>query len=804
MFKNYLKVAFRNLWRHKVYSFINLFGLSIGIALAVLVLLFIRDELSYDSFHERPDRIYRIAQIENHNGELVSYMRIGPAITTRMLTDFPESVETAVRLLGVGEVWTKFGDKLFRETRLFIVDETFFDVFSFPFITGDAASSLKEPNSLVLNRTTAEKYFGTTDAVGQMVRVDIPGSPLLKVTGVIEDAPGNSHFHPDLIIPFSTIRNEQNAPLFDQFFGNFCWGYIVLKENHPPGPLEAQFPAFLGRHLDENLKNRLIRLYLQPLKDLHLRSSTDPFTEIEPENTGNISYIYIFSIIAFLVLVIACINFMNMATARSANRAREVGMRKVVGATRRGLRGQFVGESIFISLLSLPLALAMGWLFLPVFNRLTGKAFSAGDFGHPVLLLGSVLIVLFVGLLSGSYPAFFLSSFRPVDVLRGRTRSGGRSGFLRKILVVGQFAVSIGFVIGVLIILQQMKFMRQTDLGFDKENVVVVPVLLPEQPAQVQGGKIEVLKNEYSRHPGVISVAAASGAPSDIRNIVLGRKEGDSPNDSRQMVEVAVDDDFIKTLQIQIIQGRDFSKDFTTDVGGAFVVNEAVVRELNLTEPIGSRMYLDDRQGTIIGVMKSPHWEPKRRVIFPMVFHWQPQELSRLIIRLDSRDVPGTMAFLETKWKENVTTRPFQSQFLSDMIDNLYKSERRLTDVVINFALLTVFIACLGLFGLASFTAEQRTKEVGIRKVLGASAPGIVLLLARQFGKLILVANLIAWPAAYYVLGKWLRGFAYRIGIDAWPFFQSALLVAAVALVSVITQSVRAALANPVDSLKYE
>ena len=803
MLKNYLKVAFRNIWRHKVYSFINIFGLAMGIALAILILLFVRDELSYDAFHVKADRIYRIAQIENHNGDLTPYMKIGPGITTRMMTDFPEAVESAVRMMPTGEVWTKVDDKLFRESRVFLADETFFRIFSFKFIDGDAETALKGPNSLVLNRTTAEKYFGTTAAVGKMVRVDVPGSPLLKVTGVIKDAPGNSHFHPDLVVSFSTIRNERNAPAFEQFFGNMCWSYILLKENVPPDRLEAQLPSFLARHVDANLKKRLVKLYLQPLKDLHLRSSTDPFTEIEPENTGNISYVYIFSIIAFLVLVVACINFMNMATARSANRAREVGMRKVVGATRRQLGNQFLGESIFIACLSFPLAWGLSWLLLPVFNRLTGKAFTIGHFADPGLLLSMVVIVLFVGLLSGSYPAVFLSSFRPVNVLRGRERGGRKGGLLRKILVVGQFAVSIGFVIGVTIILQQMNFMRNTDLGFNKENVLVVPVLLPGQPAQVMD-KIEVLKNEYASYPGVASVAAASGAPSDIRNIINGRKEGDSPGDGRQMVEVAVDENFIKTMQIQITEGRDFSKEYSTDIGAAFIVNEAVVRELNLTSPVGRQIYLDNRKGTIIGIMKSPHWEPKRRVIFPMVFTWQPRQLFKLIIRLNSRDVPGTLVYLEKKWKENISSRPFQYQFLSEMIDNLYKSERRLTDVVFNFALLTIFIACLGLFGLASFTTEQRTKEVGIRKALGASVPGIVLLLSRQFGKLILIANIIAWPAAYYLLEKWLRNFYYRIGVNAWAFVLSAVLVVVIALLSISYQSVKAALANPVDSLRYE
>jgi len=801
MFKNYLKVAFRNLLRHKAYSLINIFGLAIGMSLCILVLIYVQDELSYDTFHEKSDRIYRIVQVEDHDGQILHYMRIGAGINYRMETDFPEAIEKTVRLLPAGEVWTKFGDELFREERLYVADETFFDIFSFKFLDGDPKTALKEPNSIVLNRTTAEKYFGSADWVGKMVRVDIPGVPLLEVKGVMEDMPANSHFHPDLLVSFSSIINEQNAQFFNQVFGNTVWSYILLKEGYPVIELENRLPEFLDKHLDENLKSRLVELYTQPLKDIHLRSSTDPFTEIEPENTGNITYLYIFSVIAFLVLLIACINFMNLATARSARRAREVGLRKVVGAVRQQLVNQFIGESLFIAFLALPLALGLTHLFLPLFNTVAGKEMKIAYFANPVLLPALVVIVLFVGFVAGSYPAFFLSAFRPVNVLKGQARAGG--GLFRKILVVGQFVISIGFVVGILVILQQLNFMRSTDLGFNKKNTLVIPVFLPEPPQQ-RMDKMQVLKNEYSSHPRVSDVALTSSAPSEIRPIVNCRVEGTPEDEAKIVVQVAVDYEYLKALQIELLEGRDFSREYSTDVNEAFIVNEAVVQELGLESPIGTRIVLGNRSGTIIGVMRSIHWEPKRRFIAPMVFFLMPQAFTKIAVRINPEDMPGTMTFLEDKWKENITTRPFQYEFLGDMVDNLYKSERRLSGVVLYFTVLSLFIACLGLVGLSSYTAEQKTKEIGIRKVLGSSVSGVVMLLSRQFGKLVLIANLIAWPLAYYALHRWLQNFHYRISIRVEFFLLAAVLVLVIAFLSVSYQSLRAALTNPADALRFE
>jgi putative ABC transport system permease protein len=801
MLKNYLMVAFRNLKRQKGYSLINILGLAIGMALCLLILVYVQDELSYDGFHEKADRIFRIAQVENHDGQILHYMRIGAGINSRLETDFPEAIEKSVRLFPIGEVWTKFDDKLYREDRFYVVDETFFDIFSFEFLEGDPETALQEPNSIVLNRTTAVKYFGSTDCLGKMVRVDIPGAPLIEVKGVVEDMPVNSHFHPDALVSFSTIVNEQNEQFFNQVFGNTVWSYILLKEDYPIANLESRLPEFLDKHLDENLKDRLKELYPQPLKDIHLRSSTDPFTEIEPENTGNITYLYIFSAVAFLVLCVACINFMNLATARSARRAREVGMRKVVGAGKQQLIRQFIGESMFIAVLALPVAISLAHLFLPVFNSLAGKEMGISYFSNLVLLPVLLAIVMFVGFVAGSYPAFFLSAFHPSDVLKGQLRASG--GVFRKILVTGQFAVSIGFVIGILVFLQQLNFMRNTDLGFNKNNVLVIPVLIPEPPQQ-RMSKMQVLKNEFMNHPRVTEVALSSSVPSEIRPIVNCRVDGASESEAKIVAQVAVDYEYLKTLQIELLDGRDLSRDYSTDVNQAFIVNEAVVRELGLESPLGTPLILGNRRGTIIGVMTSMHWEPKRRFVAPMVFYLFPQAFTEIAVRVSPEDIPGTLAFLEEKWKEEITTRPFQYEFLEDMVDNLYRSEKRMSDVVFSIAVLSLFVACMGLFGLASYTTEQKTKEIGIRKVLGSSVTGVVFLLSKQFGKLILIANIIAWPLAYYALHRWLQNFYYRISIGLQLFVLSAVLVLVIAFVSISYQSIRAALANPADALRYE
>ncbi len=804
MFKNYIKVAFRNLFRQKIYSLINILGLSIGMALCIAIVLFVRDELSYDQYHKNADRMYRVVAIEEFNNRLSHYKRIGPGVTARLHADYPDIVEQMTRLLPAGEVWTKFGEKLFHEERVFLAENSFFDMFTFDFIRGDRQTALAEPNSLVLNSSTAQRYFGTSDALGKMVSVDMPGAPVLKITAVVADAPGNSHFHPDMLVSLSTVLNEQNAAFFENLTGNAVWGYLLLKENCDPGAFEAQLGFFLDKYLSEAEREIIHELYLQPITDIHLHSTRDPWTEIEPENLGNISYIYIFSAIALCVLLIACFNFMNLATARSINRAREVGLRKVVGAQRRQLLIQFLGESILIAFISLPIAVLLLYVLLPLLNNLTGKALTLAALADPILIAALFGIFVAVGLISGSYPAIFLSAFRPIAVLKSKLSPTGSSALVRKILVVGQFTVSILFLVALIVIFQQMHFMLNSDLGYEKENAIVVPTLLPVPP-DLRARSMEVVKDEFLRHPDIIGVSAASAAPGDIRGLVPTRLESTPEEEAAFITQVAVDFDYLTTLHIKIDGGRNFSEEFGTDVNESYIVNEEMLDELGIESPLGTRLVVNGQLGSIIGTFSGMHWEPKRRIIAPMIFYVQPLACTQLIVKVkDGANLSAALDFMEQKWDETISSRPFQYHFLDEMVGNLYKTETRLSDVVFFFTLLTIFVSCLGLFGLASFTTEQRTKEIGVRKVLGASSAGIVLQLTGQFGKLILLANCIAWPLAYLATQRWLQTFYYRIPVKAENFVAAALLVAAVAFFAVSYQSVKAAMANPAVSLRDE
>lgn len=807
MFKNYIKIAIRNILRYKVYSVINIMGLAIGMALCILILVFIQDELSYDSFHENADRVYRIAQVEEHNNELVPYMRIGGGVAIKCKNDFPEAVEKATRLWFVtsqGEIWTIIGDKRYKEKKIFVADAEFFDVLTFEFLKGNRKTAVKNPNSVVITEEVAKKYFGNEEALGKVIKIDIPGTPDLKVTGILENIPGNSHVHFDLLVSLSTLQNEQNRAFFEAMFSNQFYTYLLLKKNYPASNLEKRLVEFRDKHLNDEQKKRVHHFFLQPLKDIHLYAPDDPFTEIEPENTGSMTTLYIFAAIGILTLAIACINFMNLATARYANRAREVGLRKVVGSTKSQLIGLFIGESLAIALIALPIAILLSTVGLPLFNYLSGKSIVLDFLNNPLLVLGLLGIVLFAGFFSGSYPAFFLSAFNPIDVIRGKISAGSKSSTLRKFLVTGQFIVSISLVACAVIIWQQMDFMRNKNLGFTKEYIAEIPVMLP--PAE-RIKIMEYLKNEYIKYPGVISASLSSGVPGDIRGIVHARIEG-APTDQYKLVtQVPVGFDFIKTLGIKIIEGRNFDRENTADLRESVIINETAARALGLEAPVvGKRISVENTHRTVIGVFKDVHWEPKRREIFGMMFVVIPNANFKLVVKLDAKNMSKTLADMKNLWDKNIPTRTFEYNFFEENVNNLYKPEKRLSEIIKSFTILAIVIACLGLFGLASFTAEQRTKEIGIRKVLGASVREVVLLLSKEYSKLIIMANIIAVPIIIYLMNQWLdpKHFFYRISIGITPFVIAAFLVFAVAFFSIIFQSIRAALANPIDALKYE
>ncbi len=792
MLKNYLKTAFRNLRRHKGYSFLNIAGLAIGMACFLMIVVFVQDELSYDKFNDKADRIFRMTSEWNQRGVIAHYPLVFSGIAPLLQNDYPEVMSYA-RFDQRLNILVSSGDKKFYEERLFFTDASFFEMFTFPLNEGNPETALIEPYSIVLTEKMAEKYFGGENPVGQTLSIDNEHD--YKITGILKKIPRNSHIQFDFLASMATL--EVQDPRYGKLWAWNCYTYLLLPQGYSYLDLEKKFPDFIRRHRGEEAAEAYT-FSLQPLTSIHLHSHLG--SEIEPN--GDVRYVYIFSIIAFFLLLIACINFMNLSTARSANRAKEVGMRKVLGADRARLTRQFLGESLFLSLLAMPIAVALIQLFLPAFNALTGKDLRIGYMGNSVVFLGLIGILLFVGLISGSYPAFFLSTFRPAEVLRGKLKGGSGSVLFRKVLVVVQFSISIVLIAGTLIIANQLDFIRNKKLGFDKEHVVVMPV----SRAGI-GQDFEAFKKELLQNPGVESACGSTSLPSLLTTLSTFIPEGFEEEERLTLRNVLVDYDFIKTFGMEIVEGRDFSRNFATDSKEAFIVNEAALKEFGWDSAVGKRLIdLDGPKGYVIGVVKDFHFRSKRQRIEPLILSLAPS--SRYVyfvsVKIKSWNLGDTLNFLKSRWQVFSPNWPFEYFFLDDNFDRMYKSEDRLSHVFLTFTFLAIIIACLGLFGLTAFTAEQRTKEIGIRKVLGASTPGVVLLLSKEFMKWVLIANVIAWPVAYFAMSRWLENFAYRISLGWAVFAVSAALALGIALITVGFQATKAALANPADVLRYE
>jgi putative ABC transport system permease protein len=803
MFRNYLTVAVRNLVRHKVHSFINISGLAIGMACCILILLFVQDELSYDRTHENADRIYRIlVEYSTGSGQTGKIEATSGPMAPALLDEYPEVIH-AVRIRPGGEVLVGYGDKRFYEERFCFTEPGIFDVFTFPLIKGDPKTALKEPDSIVITEEIARKYFGDEDPMGKTLRVD--NKQDYRITGVLQKVPSNSHFGFDLFASIGSLSG-----ILEHRFNN--WGsfmletYLLLPEGYPPAQLEEKFPLFIEKYMGEMISASGLKFafYLQPLTRIHLYSNMDYGIGSE----GDIRSIYVVSAIAFFILLIACINFTNLSTARSANRAKEVGMRKVVGANRLQLIKQFLGESVLLSFIALLLSVALVELFLPAFNTLSGKELTIGYCDNHLLLFCLFGIALLVGIFSGGYPAFFLSAFQPVEVLKGSPKRGLKSPLLRRILVVFQFVISIILIIATGIVYDQLNYMRNENLGFDREQVVVMPILRDKSLKE----RYESIKSELLQHPGILSAAASSQTPGNSFEGFSVRREGNTdtaPNERKVMPHLFIDYDFIETLGIELATGRNFSKDFATDEKKGFLFNESAVKELGWESPeaaIGKQIEWDGwlKGNTIIGVVKDFHFLSLRHKIGPVAMRIYPEYFNCISVKIRPDNIPATLAFLETIWRKFAPSYPFEYFFLDDHFEKLYKAEHKLGKIFGFFSLLAIFIACLGLFGLASFATEQRTKEIGIRKILGASISGIVLLLSKEFTKLVIVSNLVAWPVAYWAMNRWLQDFAYRIHIGVGTFLLAGVLALVIALLTVSFQAVKAALANPVEALRYE
>lgn len=806
MFRNYLKIIHRNTLRQKGYAVINVLGLAVGMASCILIMLYVQDELGYDRYALRHDRIYRLAMSIETVDRAETRTARSPAAWGWMLADsFPE-IEGFARIkapLVSWQVTYAEGNKRFNEPGFYFADHGILDMFDFELVRGDANTALNAPNTVVITETTAARYFGRDEALGKVIRID--NTYDLTVTGVMEDVPRNSHMTFSFLGSFETLnvnpiyggldygRNTQNlAP--------DLYTYLLLSDGNTPDSLEPKLAEFIETRYGPVLRqfNAQIKAVFQPLTSIHLHSNLDGELGVN----SDIAYIYIFTAVAFFLLLIACINFMNLATARSAGRAREVGIRKVLGAYRVQLIRQFMGESTIMALLSLAVAAGLVLAFLPAFNTLAGKEliFAFDDMRTVFGLLG---IVVLAGALAGSYPALFLSSFQPVSVLKGSSRAGAVNTNLRKILVVLQFVISVVFIIGTGVVADQMRFVQDKHLGFEKEQLVVMPLGDPRQRVIYNAYKEKIAGN-----PKVLGVTVANELPGGLVNDILFTPDGAPEEESVRINNMWIDHDFIRTMGIELAEGRDFSRSFPADTMQSFVINEAAAKWLGWEDaPLNKRIRLGNfKDGRVIGVTKDFHVRSLHSGIEPMMLQLAPgpDPYHYLAVRIAPDDVAETMGFLEGNWREIYPDDSFTYSFLDDDFDSLYQNEARQGRIFRSFSLLAVFIACLGLLGLASFTAEQRTREIGVRKVLGAPASGIVALISKEYVKLVVYANLIAWPVAYYVMNGWLDSFAYSTGLSPWVFVLAAALAITVTMLTVSYKAISVAHTDPVDALQHE
>ncbi len=794
MLKNYFKIALRNLRRQKGYTFINVAGLAVGIAACLLIGLYVREELSYDRFHERAERIYRVAMNAYTPNAPPGRFAVSNWLDAPNLRAEHPEIESLSRLAP----WTsnvKHNGRYFFDDDFFFADSTFFEVFTFPMVQGDPTSALRDPFSLVMTEETEQKYFGAESGLGKTLVLN--DTLLFTVAGIVSNVPANSHFTFDFLVSWAMFEALQ--PRTDQYT------YLLLRENVSPETFEAKISDLIMRgDAGEQLRSGggRVELELQPLTKIYLHS--DRNLEIGP--TGDVRYVYVFSAVAAFVLLIACINFMNLSTARSMERAKEVGVRKVFGSSRAALIRQFINESLLITFIALLFAVGIVSAALPFFNDLTGKEMAFSTLLRPLSLLGLIGLALVVGLLAGSYPAFALSRFKPVEVLKGAFKSTGRGVRLRQGLVIFQFTISVVLIAGTLIVFQQLHFMQSQNLGFDKEQVVVVNATgVPDQQITQQ---YQTVKQELKQHPSVQDVSASNVVPGRGSWVSIVSAEHLAEDESRRMQVVVVDHDFLNTMGIGLVAGRPFSAAFETDAQEAVLLNEAAVENFGWHSPeeaLGKQIrLLDDREATVVGVMRDYHHQSLRQKIEPTIMYIIPSTFNYFSVRFITQDVPALLAHLEKTWQRLFPGLTFNYFFLGDDFERQYRAEEQLTKVFGTFAFLAILIACLGLFGLASFMTAQRTKEIGVRKVLGASVPSIVALLSKDFLKLVGIAFVIAVPVAYYAMSRWLQDFAYRIEIGPWVFLGAGALALLIALLTVSYQAVRAATANPTEALRSE
>jgi len=811
MIKNYLKIAWRNLMKYKYISFINLFGLTVGLTCCLLIATYIVNELSFDSYNKNAENVYRMTRSFNNAEGVVSLQlsTVSPPFGYYLPTDFPE-IKKMTRLIDNGTTPLKYKDKLINESDVYFADENLFDVFTLEVLKGDPKTALREPFSVMLSEEAARKYFGSEDPMNKVLRANNQFD--IKVAGVYKGFPANSHMHPGILVSFITLNDPKvygAENMRTNWGNNSFFTFLQLPDHYDPNKMIARFPAFVDRRMDHkdyngDLPSKYTKLGLQKLTDIHLRSHTD----YEAESNGDISRVYIFSIIALFILLIACINYMNLSTARSALRAREIGIRKVIGARKKELIFQFLSESVLVSWAAIIISFILLYFSLPWLNIISKQELSVSVLFRWQIMVPIFLTPFMVGILSGLYPALFMSSFQPVKTLKGLFKVGNGNISFRKFLVVAQFSISIILIITTIIVFQQLRFMERTSLGYDKEHIITIPY------NNFLNTTYEAFRNDLIQNSDIREVARSSRIPTGRLLDAMGASVsiGDSLRPVTANIKyLASDYDFIPAYGVHIVAGRNFSRAFGRDTSN-FILNESAVAAIGWKSPqeeIGKDFKYGFLKGKVIGVMRDFHFESLRQKIVPLVLinpatTADQSFFNSLSLKVSGHNITGTLAYVEKTWRKYLPELPYQYTFLDENFANLYESEQRQGTLFTVFACIAIFIACLGLFGLSAFAIIQRLKEIGVRRVLGARVDNIVTLLSKDFLRLVLIAAIIAFPVAWYVMSHWLQDFAYRTDIHWWVFVIAAILASVVAMGTVSYHAIKAAIANPVKSLRSE
>ena len=800
MLKNYFFIAWRNLWKNRTFSIINILGLSIGLSCCILMFLFIQHELSYDKFNEHAANIYRLtSESESTSGK--TNLAVTPAPWAPLMkSDFPE-ISNYVRIFKTEKsVIGLPGQQKFYENDLLYADSTFLDVFSFGLIKGNRKEALSQPNSIILTRAIAEKYFGNENPIGKTLEINsMVGILDVQVSAIADEIPSTSHLKFNAIISLQSLGDLNSFWAFHMF-----QTYVLLNGNASPKALEKKFGDFVNKYIVNNpLADGKCDIHLQPLSDIHLRSQMTGEIGVN----GDIKYVYIFTAIALFVLLIACFNFTNLSTASSLTRAKEVGLRKVVGATRQQLMRQFLSETILLALIALALAIVIAILVLPVFNQLSGRQLNFNLDNKQSLILLFVMLILLVGLLAGIYPAVILSSFKPVEVLKGKFRKSTEGISFRKVLVTLQFIISITLIASTLIVTQQLQFLKNKKLGFDKENVVMITL-----PKDMDTTRLQAFKNSILNNTMINNVAAASSVPG--LNIPINQVNDGNTDLSKalSMQMLFTDDAFVKTMNIKILAGRDFSKEYATDKVEGFILNEEAAKKMGWINPknaIGKKFQWVKpsavlKSGKVIGVVQNFNITPLTSAVQPLVMHYSPLRFQYLYVRFNQLNAGNAIDIVAKRFKEMYPKQSFEYNYLDETLNSMYVSEEKTSQIFSSFSFLAIFIACMGILGLSLYSIQQRIKEIGIKKVLGASVTRITSELVKEFMKPVLIAAVIAFPIAWYIMNKWLQDFAYRWSIQWWIFLLAGIIAILIALITIGFQAIKAAIANPVKSLRNE